>query len=1500
MSNVFDQFDEEEELQRNGGYQYSADELARQQAALDNFQKSKLTQRQLSPRQQAVRKFSGTSAASQALDAFVPHAVNSMSLGVGAELAPRNSSGGNDAMVMLQDTQEASPMGALAGQVAGFMVPGAPAFSMGAKALRSASGAMISPSVAARFTPSGASLAAKMGRYLPQKVLPGMGAGVVDYAAYEGTIGEQAREGEGATLGGRLKSAASAPLDPWAYSGALVSPAYRLGRGAVTGVKNSVEKSIEQGAPRLAQGTFTNPDRAAEVARQIDVVKEVQSDPKRAKAYGIIAKRLDEDKISQEQLNEALKMYGYGGYSSVDEMLSELAQAATNGQGAGQIRQLVVALANVGGDAQTMARTNLIERQSGAVLRMRDDLRKAAGIEGGDYYDYFDSLEEAGRTLPGPEYEIAYANQISDESWMGTVLPLLQTSKSAQTAVREAASYAGDSGFVEAARELDGFAKYLDQAKKASDPSQIPIPPKLSTEALDYIDRMLGDAAEGIRKSSSRSELARGPATAQTRLRSVLDPDTGINKPREMAHEYNVAMRALEFGKKAFKNSEGMGFEKVQREFQREVAKFLDENTARLFQNSDSSLINSALMMGWMRGAEDMIAKSTNPGMVIRNLFGSHQQREKMREMLLGLEDTDLARAAAIKEANPNLSPEEIAARVRADRANTRTGNSQDTKKVRQFVGDKYQGNSDYSHVPAESPLRSGRPAREQAMQRTVNETVGNSQTASKAEAIAAQGGLQRMAHLAKDAIFNAPKVADQAIDWGINRLTRPGIFDPEANRIMGEALFTGGGEHLAKVIKDLEQFRRYKPGQGGGGVGPVGAASAGASNLPQKRTASNGLPMLNNPTVGGAVAGGMAGGSMAQDLDGDGRVSMQERYVQGSLGALAGGFGGRAIGKLDDRMISQGSRQVLEGRANPMGAGSKGSLPMDEASRMARDVNEVDPSVPMPSHRRSAPREVTNMLGDGPIQYEARSATRGYKTPARLPGDVDISGEAASARYQFNGERFRPYDLNHSRQVIENVMRRHPNLNREVLQEELFYYGEHLSEGFSPADLRINAPDSGNSQEWRALSQYLGENLKMRNPPSASDSPVLTAGIGGRRGNLPMKGDAKQGGSTTTDRAVDAATLGVASGGFVGPADAEGVNYEAEFAAVEQDLQRAQGERQATLQRLQAAQDELAAWNARFNGQDRDVKAIQTFLRDNVNPDLAVDGDPRGQTATANQQYISRLEQAIIAQQEALAKNDEMVQSAEKRRADLENRQVYDQTAPNPAWDFVREKLPWVGAAAGIYAGYRTRGGTMRKARQKAEAVENQVEGLLKPSRGKNALSKDSHAVNEMHELGGSGPNVPFDDYLTGPKQGQPRARPNAAEIASLFPKASQNWSRADIAGSALWGLEGTAGTVGMMYSDANLQAAETRLRQLEDAPEKDLAAIKKARSDVEFWKSAKAISQASQMLGIYGAGINLAKGAVEKLPTPQPNKKKIADMRSSVAQRIQKRDQEHRDANR
>lgn len=94
------------------------------------------------------------------------------------------------------------------------------------------------------------------------------------------------------------------------------------------------------------------------------------------------------------------------------------------------------------------------------------------------------------------------------------------------------------------------------------------------------------------------------------------------------------------------------------------------------------------------------------------------------------------------------------------------------------------------------------------------------------------------------------------------------------------------------------------------------------AEMITEPRSRSNGLPMLNNPTTGGAVLGGMAGGTMAQDLDGDGRVSMQERYAQGSLGALAGGLGGRAVGKLDDRMISQGSRQVLEGRAAPSSMG--------------------------------------------------------------------------------------------------------------------------------------------------------------------------------------------------------------------------------------------------------------------------------------------------------------------------------------------------------------------------------------------------------------------------------------------------------------------------------------------------------------------------------------------------------------------------------------------------
>lgn len=397
---------------------------------------------------------------------------------------------------------------------------------------------------------------------------------------------------------------------------------------------------------------------------------------------------------------------------------------------------------------------------------------------------------------------------------------------------------------------------------------------------------------------------------------------------------------------------------------------------------------------------------------------------------------------------------------------------------------------------------------------------------------------------------------------------------------------------------------------------------------------------------------------------------------------------------------------------------------------------------------------------------------------------------------------------------------------------------------------------------------------------------------------DLPMKGDTKQGYSNK-DKAVDAAALGVASGGFVGPADAEGIDYETKLAAVDQDLQRAQTERAATLRSLQTAQEELAAWNARFNAEDRDVMAIQTFLRDNVNPQLRVDGDPRGNTATANQEYVSRLEQAIALQQEALARNDTAIQEATGRRADLETQQAYDAGAPNPAWDFVRDKLPWLGAAAGIAAGYRTRGGNVRKMRQKAEAVEGQVEGLLKPNRGAQALSKDANATNQIYELGGSNDKVPFRMLQSGAKQGQPAVKSGAADLANLFPKGA-HWNNADFAGAALWGLEGSAGYAGTMYAQGNLEKAETRLETLLDAEKKDLAAIKKARSDVEFWKSARAVGQLSQMVGMYGAGGSLLLGAKGRLPTAQPPKNQIANKRDSVAQRIQKRDEEYRNRNR
>lgn len=657
--------------------------------------------------------------------------------------------------------------------VGGFFIPGTGVFKFGEKTLRGLKNAF-DPGIRA-FT--GSNAFSRLGRYLPT-VATGTAAGVADYTLYEATVGagtRAAEEGRQPTLEDMRDAAIQAPQDPWAYMGGLVSPLYRAGRGVA---------SFATGG----RVSMTPPQRAEWAASVM------QRGDARSKAFQMVAKRLEKDGITPEMLTKSMENYYYGGYSTVDEMLFELAEAASSGRGGGQLKQLAVALGSVGGDAQTTARTAFRERRLSSLERLRTDLRKAAGLEGSDFYNYADQLRDAERTLP--DYSQPYGQSIADDSWTETIWPDLQTRPASQKAIVEAYDYARNLGELEVAGEISNLlpalgykvdetgnvvklgmgeagAETLARARQA-------VPQKPSTQALDYIDRMLGDEAEKLRSPTTggRRELAKGPSEAQTSLRSVVDAETGLDQPRRVVHELKTAQNALDFGRSSAAN--GTDLETLQREFLREMQKYKADGAQVL--GEETATINAALLMGWMRGAEDMISKASNPATAIRQLYGTPRQREKMVQMLMGLDQTQMAQQLG----SPSAATKNVS-----------TGSSPETKRLRQVAGGKYgeQG----------TPRSRGRFDRERIMLDSENQIVGNSQTGQRNEAVQAQGGLQRQINAITDALLEPRQAIKKGVRNTVSRFARPGIFNEDINRELGDILFTGGRGDLQKIIGELE-----------------------------------------------------------------------------------------------------------------------------------------------------------------------------------------------------------------------------------------------------------------------------------------------------------------------------------------------------------------------------------------------------------------------------------------------------------------------------------------------------------------------------------------------------------------------------------------------------------------------------------------------------------------------------------------------------------------------
>ncbi|MEO1187784.1 MAG: hypothetical protein AAFW60_01830 [Pseudomonadota bacterium] len=882
-------------------------------------------------------------------------------------------------------------------------------------------------------------------------------------------------EGRESSVGERVGDFKDGITDWKGYAfGAASSPVYRLLRGGATSIKNSVTKSVETGTPTVAAGSFTPKNRQAQVSQAMAEINDqaVSKDPM-SRAYRVVAKALDKDGISQEDLIGALDNFRYAGYSSVDEMLFEVASASTNDKGAGKVNELVRALATVGGDAQAYGRTQAQKRAAGAGARIRDDIRAAAGLDGTDFDSYATQLEEAAYTLPRPLYDAAYDRKVSNNSFRTLLLPLFKDSPQAREAIRDASDYAIASAFDRhelavarrTADELDRFASEIDAVLAGKMPENRV--QNLSTRAYDFIDRMLTDKSFAVRHGDKRIELSRGYYGAIRRLRAVVDPQTGLGDARSAAAELKVAAQALDFGVKASKNSVAM------RDIQREFRKEMERHALSDIDILEGPTINSALLMGYVRGAEDIIEKASNPSTAIRQLFGSERQRDKMKQMLSGLDETMIARAGVLKAKNKNLSYEEIAKMVAKERANASTGSSPETKRLRQVVGDKYKGNSKKKFE--EGDVRTvGRPAREMRMIENMRDLFQKSPTGRNNAAVAEVEGNQRLAETLAEKSFryagDMKAAGRDAVVNVVRRATAPAIYNKDVNRELGNILFTGGEDSLRGIIDELAKYRK--------GVGAVsGDATQEIAETLAKGPKAAGVP------GGGAVTetavGAVAGGSVPVDYDGDGEVTIKDRTIGAGIGAT----GAATVGKIDRAV-----RHTDRGTPTLRKAGN--DLPMDEPSRMTRAKEMGFDTDQTFYHGTRADFDEFQPSKEGSFGQGVYLTSNPQTAGAHANGP-SIDGAKILPLLIRNG-KYAEKDLVY--ELYEEISAARPKLTHQQLlkrtQKEMRRRGyTGVKHTYSNGHVEVTVFDP---------KDIRSKNAKF--DPSETNSPILTAGIGGRR----------------------------------------------------------------------------------------------------------------------------------------------------------------------------------------------------------------------------------------------------------------------------------------------------------------------------------------------------------------------------------------------------------------
>lgn len=283
------------------------------------------------------------------------------------------------------------------------------------------------------------------------------------------------------------------------------------------------------------------------------------------------------------------------------------------GQGA---KDLQIALANVPGPGKETAAKVLMERGRSAGKRINERFADTLKAEGDDYYDEAARLREKRLTDPEELYKTAYAAKVEDEEYYH-IVQLFRERKRFRDVLPKALQYAEDFGRPRAVQELKRFTRALiDDTTPGAELTEQAWRklPRLSTEALDYVERMLSDGIDYL--AGKNPAQAAGVRQARDDFRKLLPKE--LNEARAKSAAGYDAERALEEGRAAFQ--QGVDFEEI---------------AARLKDSAPES--RDAYIKGIARAIYDLFNRQTNMGGLAdatRRVQGSDLARQKLLEIL--------------------------------------------------------------------------------------------------------------------------------------------------------------------------------------------------------------------------------------------------------------------------------------------------------------------------------------------------------------------------------------------------------------------------------------------------------------------------------------------------------------------------------------------------------------------------------------------------------------------------------------------------------------------------------------------------------------------------------------------------------------------------------------------------------------------------------------------------------------------------------------------------